>query len=111
MEAAPLGERELELVRGVLRRHPEILSATLYGSRAKGTHSHYSDIDLTLQGDVDPLQAEAIAAELEELPTPYRFDVQASKAIRHPDLIEHIRRVGVQIYPEVSKCGNSLPAG
>ena len=30
---------ELELVLSVLRQHPEIESATLFGSRAKGTHT------------------------------------------------------------------------
>lgn len=73
--------------------------ATLYGSRAKGTHSEYSDVDLSLQGDLTPLGAEAIAAELEELPTPYRFDVQAFQAIQSPALLDHIRRVGVEIFP------------
>ena len=99
MGAAPLSVRELELIRGVLLRHPEVRVAVLYGSRAKGTHSEYSDVDLSLQGEVTPLGAEAIAAELEELPTPYRFDVQALQAIQHPALLEHIRRVGVEIYP------------
>lgn len=39
MTRDPLVASELELVRSVLRQHPEIVSATLFGSRAKGTHS------------------------------------------------------------------------
>ena len=39
MTQAPLEPTELELVRSVLRQHPEIESATLFGSRAKGTHT------------------------------------------------------------------------
>jgi hypothetical protein len=46
------------------------------------------------------LGAEAIAAELEELPLPYRFDVQALEQITFLPLLEHIERVGVVIYPE-----------
>ena len=40
-----------------------------------------------------------IAAELEELPLPYRFEVQALTHIQHQPLLEHIKRVGIVIYP------------
>lgn len=96
----PLEPFELELVRSVLRRHPEVLSAALFGSRAKGTHTPRSDVDLALAGDLDTLAAAAIAAELEELPLPYRFDVYALGAITHAPLLEHIAWVGIVIYPE-----------
>jgi predicted nucleotidyltransferase len=79
--APPLQPSELELVRSVLRLHPEVDRATLFGSRAKGTHHERSDVDLALSGELGLLGAEAIAAELEELP-----------------LLEHIERVGVVIY-------------
>ena len=65
----------------MLRLHPEVDRATLFGSRAKGTHHERSDVDLALSGELGLLGAEAIAAELEELP-----------------LLEHIERVGVVIY-------------
>lgn len=87
-------------MRGVLRRHPEITAATLFGSRAKGTHTERSDVDLALTGDMAEIAAEAIAAELEELPLPYRFDVQSQQHINFPPLLEHIQRVGIRIYPE-----------
>lgn len=65
----------------------------------KGTHSDRSDVDLVLTGNVEPLQAEGIAAELDELPLPYRFEVQPLTQIRSRPLLNHIRRVGIQIYP------------
>ncbi len=98
MKAPPLKPAELELVRSVFRLHPEVTSATLFGSRAKGTHTHRSDVDLAVAGDIEPLRAEAIAAELEELPLPYRFDVQSLAHIQHRPLLEHIQRVGIVIY-------------
>ena len=91
---------ELELVRSLLHQHPEVESASLFGSRAKGTHTPRSDVDLALTGPLGALDAEAIAAELEELPLPHRFDVHALASITHAPLLEHIRRVGVVIYPE-----------
>lgn len=45
-----------------------------------------------------PLLAEAVADALDELPLPYRFDVQAHEAIRHAPLFEHIARAGIAIY-------------
>lgn len=44
------------------------------------------------------MQAEAVAEELDELPTPYRFDVKASGSIADGPLREHIARVGVSLY-------------
>ncbi len=98
MNQPPLQPSELDLVCSVLRRHPEVVRATLFGSRAKGTHHERSDVDLALSGELGLLGAEAIAAELEELPLPYRFDVQALEQISFAPLLEHIERVGVVIY-------------
>lgn len=100
MKTPPLSAGELKMVRAVFRRHPEVVSATLFGSRAKGTHTERSDVDLVVTGEVAPLRAEAIAAELDELPLPYRFEVQPLGYIHHGPLLEHIKRVGIPIYPE-----------
>ncbi|MEZ4651196.1 MAG: nucleotidyltransferase domain-containing protein [Candidatus Eisenbacteria bacterium] len=95
--AGCLDPTALDLIRSVLSRHPKVTGAILFGSRAKGTARPASDVDLALEGVETPLAAEAIAAELEELPLPYHFDVQALSAIRHTPLREHIERVGVRI--------------
>lgn len=100
MTPPPLKPNELDMVRSVFRLHPEVKAATLFGSRAKGTHSVRSDVDLAVSGDLDPLRAETIAAELDELPLPYRFDVQALEHIAYEPLKQHIQRVGILIYPE-----------
>jgi predicted nucleotidyltransferase len=71
----------------------------LFGSRAKGKHTPRSDVDLAVWGDVDAVRAEAIAAELDELPLPYRFEVKPFERIKLRSLREHIERVGIVIYP------------
>lgn len=101
MKPPPLQPAEMAMVQAVFRLHPEIETATLFGSRAKGTHNERSDVDLVLTGDVEPLRAEGIAAELDELPLPYRFEVQPLAHVRYRPLLDHIRRVGIQIYPEI----------
>lgn len=98
MKTLTLTAGELELLTGVFRHYPEITEVRLFGSRAKGTHAPNSDIDLALWGDVNALRAQAIAAELDELALPYKYDVQAFNAINFPPLREHIERVGIPIY-------------
>ena len=99
MKPPPLTPAELEMVRAVLRQHPEVRTANLFGSRAKGTHSQRSDADVVLTGEVEPLRAEAIAAELDEVPLPYQFDVKPLDHIHFPPLLDDIQRVGILIYP------------
>jgi predicted nucleotidyltransferase len=101
MKIPALSDGELALLRRVFGRHPEITSVKLFGSRAKGVAAPGSDIDLALWGDVDALRAEAIAAELDELPTPYKFDVKPFHLIKLRPLCEHIQRVGITVYPVV----------
>ncbi len=98
MSEGGLSEHELELIRGVLRRHPEVELAKLFGSRAKGTSRPNSDVDLALWGRLSALAEARIRGELDELPLPYTFDVQGYESIRHEPLQEHIDRVGRTIY-------------
>lgn len=102
MNPPSLTPTEIALFRGVFRRHPEITAVKLFGSRAKGTHAPYSDVDLAIWGNVDALRAEAIAAELDELPLPYHYDVQSFDAVTFLPLREHIERVGIPLYPEAA---------
>jgi predicted nucleotidyltransferase len=100
MKTPGLQPAELALLRAVFGRHPEIRAVKLFGSRAKGTPAPCADVDLALWGELDALRAEAIAAELDELPLPYKYDVTAFDLIRFRPLREHIERVGITVYPE-----------
>jgi len=98
MNSFGLTDSERELICDVLRRHPEVASAKIFGSRAKGNSQPASDIDLALWGNVSAALVATIAGELDELPLPYTFDVQAYDIIRHQPLREHIDRVGQVFY-------------
>lgn len=98
MKTPPLSPVELEMTIAVFRRHPSITRVTLFGSRAKGTHKPSSDVDLAVAGEIDLLQSEEIASELDELPLPYRWDVVPFSSIKDAALREHIERVGVSLY-------------
>lgn len=113
VETFGLGPRGLELVRTVFRRHPEVCEVKVFGSRAMGRFESHSDVDLALWGDVDLGLIGRLMAELDELPLPYTFDVQAYDAIEHAPLKQHIDRVGKTLYraekPPGPESGNASP--
>ena len=98
MNSFGLTDAEQEMIRAVLRRHAEVTEAKIFGSRAKGNFQPNSDIDLALWGNLTVSTIAMIAGELDELPLPYTFDVQAYDAIRHQPLREHIDRAGQNFY-------------
>jgi uncharacterized protein len=105
-----LTDAEQELICGVLRRHSEVAEAKIFGSRAKGNFRPNSDIDLALWGNLSFSTLAAIAGELDELPLPHTFDVQAYDAIGHAPLREHIDRVGRDFYLRDDKHPAALAA-
>ncbi len=70
-----LNNQGWDLIKGIFARHADMTGVILFGSRAKGIHSKESDIDFAIEGIDDPLEAERIANELEELPLTYNFDI------------------------------------
>jgi predicted nucleotidyltransferase len=65
----------------------------IYGSRAKGNFRDGSDIDFAVLTDGRDLTGRLLT-ELDELSTPYMFDVVDYNNIDNPNLREHIDRVG-----------------
>ena len=84
MEKFGLPIKTYEQIKTCLSAFEEIESVKIFGSRAKGKFKPYSDIDLALYGtDLTEKITLHIKSELEELPTPYKFDV-----INYNDLTE-----------------------
>lgn len=101
-----LTDNTIAKIRAVLSAHSEVSRAILYGSRAKGNFRPGSDIDLTLQGENLSLKTmNAIEEALDDLLLPYTFDVSIFSHIGNPELLDHIRRVGVVFY-EIGDDGN-----
>lgn len=94
-----LSNQNIEAIQRVLKMHPKVVKAILYGSRAKGNYRPNSDIDLTLQGEqLEYADLVAIDNALDELLLPYTIDLSLYHQIENPDLIEHIKRVGNVFY-------------
>lgn len=83
----------------VFARYPQVDAVLLYGSRAKGTFKNGSDIDLTIKGSGLSLTVlNQIENDLDNLLTPWSFDLSLYAQIQSPELIEHIDRVGIAFY-------------
>ena len=93
-----LSERERNMISSVLERFSEIEKVVLFGSRALGCARPESDVDLAVWGDISDARIGMLTGELEELPTPLRFDVQAYAHIRHAGLRRHIDELGTAIF-------------
>lgn len=91
-----LSEKTLALIADCIRQFPEIVWVKIYGSRAKGDYQRGSDIDLAYSSPTE-CTAELHGA-LDDLPTPYLFDVTHYESLRHEGLKEHIERIGVVFY-------------
>lgn len=91
-----LSPETLAAIKTCLQQYPEIVWAKIYGSRATGNYERGSDIDLAFSSPTD-CSAELLEA-LDNLPTPYLFDVTYYESLKHEGLKEHIDRVGVLIY-------------
>jgi len=97
-----LSASEIAMMRDVFKGHSAVTEVRIFGSRANGTQTLRSDIDFALFGDITPLEGQAIAAELDDLPLPYKFDVQVMNSIQAAPLRDHIQRVGITVYPNLA---------
>jgi uncharacterized protein len=101
-----LKEQDIEAIQQIFSKNEKIEKVILYGSRAKGNYKTSSDIDLTIIADLLTLQElQKIEGEIDDLLLPYQLDLSIFKQISNPDLIDHIKRVGVTFY-EKDKISN-----
>lgn len=93
-----LSENVIKMIKQVFKKYPEIKIVKIFGSRAKGNYRPNSDIDFVLWGNIDINTAGKISLDLDDLPTPYKFDVKLYNEINHLKLKNHIDRVGKIFY-------------
>jgi predicted nucleotidyltransferase len=81
----------------ILSANQRVERVVLFGSRAMGSYTPTSDVDLVLYGDALTLTDQArLAAAIDELPIPQRVDLVLFNTIDNDKLKEHIRKHGVE---------------
>lgn len=94
-----LSENTIGRLVSVFKKHPQIQTVIIYGSRAKGNYRPGSDIDLTIVAPKFSISDRLrIEQEIDDLLLPYKVDLSLIHEIENPDLIDHIQRVGVNLY-------------
>ena len=82
-----------------LAANERVERAVLFGSRAMGTNTVTSDVDIALFGPQLTLTDQAtLAAACEELTMAQSVDLLLHNTIDHPALLEHIHTHGVEWY-------------
>ena len=98
METFGLTNKSLQILLDIFRNYPSVSEVKVYGSRAKGTHSDRSDLDLVILDEIDRKTLGEIWMEVNSSDFPLTVDLQVWKDIKNENLKEHIRRVGKIFY-------------
>lgn len=97
-----LPEKIIQQLQDYFNSNSEIIKVFIYGSRAMGLEKPGSDIDLALVTRSKYDISARVKGDLEELPTPYLFDVCDYQRISYAPLREHIDRVGKVLFERPS---------
>ena len=82
-----------------LAANDRVERAVLFGSRATGTNTVSSDVDIALFGDRLTLTDQArLAAALDKIPMAQSVDLFLHDSIESPRLLDHIQSHGVELY-------------
>jgi predicted nucleotidyltransferase len=94
-----ISKKNINEIKQVFSNYADIKEVILYGSRALGKQREGSDIDITFIGkNLDLNFLNKISIDLDDLLLPYKFDLSIFSTIDNIDLLDHIERVGIEIF-------------
>lgn len=98
-----LKERHRDAIIAEIAANDRVERAVLFGSRATGTYSVTSDVDIALFGDQLTLKDQLrLAAAIEEIPMAQAVDLVLYALIASRTLQEHIRDQGIELYRQTT---------
>ena len=104
-----LSEETVVRIAQVLARFHGVERALLFGSRAKGTYKHGSDIDLALVGtSLDWRTVGKIYDALDDMLLPHRFSLIVYDQSTDPEVAAHIVQVGIPLFERTHSAGELL---
>ena len=98
-----LPQATIDLLRDYFTRIPEIEKVVIYGSRAKGNYEKGSDIDFAFFSHSEEDITGKLLTELDELSTPYLFNVTNYRELEHQELNALIVRTGIVFYETIGR--------
>jgi predicted nucleotidyltransferase len=91
--------REMLILKSVFAKYPSVKSIIIFGSRAKGTFTTGSDIDLAIMDKLDSDETlPNIKNDFEDSSLPYFIDLVCYPFLTDSDFKKHIDRVGVPLF-------------
>lgn len=98
MDNFGLDRDTIDLIKKLFQTFEKVEKVKIFGSRAKGNFKNSSDIDFALYGEINEKLILHIASELDELPTPYKFDIVNYNDIDNENLKQSIDEFGKIFY-------------
>lgn len=93
-----LSSENLDTLKKVLRKHPEIEKVVVFGSRATGTYKTGSDMDLAVWQKPNADVIASVRTDLEDSTLPYFFDIVDFRSLSDDKFKQAIVRDGVVLY-------------
>jgi len=94
-----LTARDMQVLKSVFAKYPSVKSIIVFGSRAKGTYSTGSDIDLAIMDNLDSDETvRKIKDDFEDSSLPYFVDLVSYPCLNDSHFKAHIDRVGVPLF-------------
>lgn len=94
-----LSQQNIEALRNVISCTKSVREAVVYGSRARGDNTPFSDIDIALKGDnITSRDLTRIYFMIEDLFIPYTVDLCVVSDIRNERLVQNIQNEGKVLY-------------
>lgn len=96
----------LQNIKAICKQYPELKKALLFGSRARGNHSHTSDYDIALYFAPNSSPPTFLLHALEEIHCLQKIDVVLISSETSADLLENIQKEGVILMERHTKLEN-----
>ena len=94
-----LSDRDMKTLQDIFKKYPDVKNVFVFGSRAKGTYKQGSDIDLAIMNEgVKDMFIRKMKSDFEDSNLPYAVDLVNYPTLKHPELKNHIDRVGVPLF-------------
>lgn len=103
-----LPQKTITQLKSVFKNHPEITQVKIYGSRARDYYRKGSDIDLAFFSESEKDLSSKLSWELDDLPTPYLFDLVNYNTLNDSPLKEEIDKYGKVFYRKSAEVYSSL---